>query len=202
MNPLFRCQGKDTELVEDVLSVGDDGKEPVKVFLVYSLWEESDNAEEVTSLGTEFDERRRSKGEFYGCSKALVMICPKYPRLMCVPLLGQSIVIPRVVRRSGSERRYRENAGVQALQEVVDDARPAPTTIDSIKDVTCRLHRQCRDFRTYAVPGDRCDPGSDTRAYRSEPAQFIHDGVDLLGVCAVGVENGFSTPAPMTLERK
>jgi hypothetical protein len=52
MKPLVRCVKERTQnLVEDVLSVGDGGEKPVEVFLVYALWEESDNSEEVARIG-------------------------------------------------------------------------------------------------------------------------------------------------------
>ena len=47
------CQRKSAELIEDVLSVGDGGEEPGEVFLVYPLWEERDDFEEVTGVGAE-----------------------------------------------------------------------------------------------------------------------------------------------------
>ena len=37
-------QGKNTELVKHVLSVGDHGEKPVEVFLIDALREESDNS--------------------------------------------------------------------------------------------------------------------------------------------------------------
>ena len=60
-------QRKNTELVEDVLPVGDGGEKPVKVFLVYALREESDHSEEVTSIGAEFVECGGSERQFEGC---------------------------------------------------------------------------------------------------------------------------------------
>jgi hypothetical protein len=54
MKPFVRCvKRKDTELGEDLLSVGDGGEKPVEVFLVDALWEESDNPEEVARVGSE-----------------------------------------------------------------------------------------------------------------------------------------------------
>ena len=52
------CQREDTEFVEDGSSTGDGRKQPVKVVLIDPLREESDDAEEVTGIGTEFAKRR------------------------------------------------------------------------------------------------------------------------------------------------
>ena len=77
------------------------------------------------------------------------------------------------------------------MEEVFDDAGPLAVTVDAVEDVTCRLHRQCRDLRTLAVWGNRCNAGSDADAYRFDLAQFVHQGIDFLGVCSFGVEDGF-----------
>ena len=48
------CQRKDTELVQDVLSVGDGGEQPVEVVLGMTSREESKDCEEVTGIRAEF----------------------------------------------------------------------------------------------------------------------------------------------------
>ena len=99
-------QRKNIELAKHVLSVGDGGEKPVKVFLVDSLREESDYFEEVTRLRAEAVERWGSKREFHDCCKALVVICLEHLRMLDIPLLRQSVVTPPVVRCGGSEQRY------------------------------------------------------------------------------------------------
>ena len=50
------CQRKSTELVEGVLYVGSRGKQPFEVFLIHTLWKESDHSKKVASVGAEFAE--------------------------------------------------------------------------------------------------------------------------------------------------
>ena len=136
------CQRKDAEFVEDVLSVGDRGKEPIEVVLVHALREESDHSQKVAGVGPELVESGGSKRQFDRCRQALVVICLQYLRPMCVPFLGQSIVIPRVVRCGGGKQGYREGVEVEASEKVVDDAGLLTITrVDAVEDTTCRLHR-------------------------------------------------------------
>ena len=44
-------------------SVGESGEELIKVLLVYALWKESNDSEEVTGVEVKFEERWRSEGE-------------------------------------------------------------------------------------------------------------------------------------------
>ena len=61
-------QRKNTKFVKDVVSVGGRGKQPVKVFLVDPLWEESNHFEELA--GTGFAEGRGDKfTEYWGGNK-------------------------------------------------------------------------------------------------------------------------------------
>jgi hypothetical protein len=55
------CQRKETELVKDVLLLGDCGKKPVEVLLVDALGKESDNFKEVAYIGSKCEECRGSK---------------------------------------------------------------------------------------------------------------------------------------------
>ena len=91
------CQRKNTEPVEGVLSVGYGGKKPVEVFLVDALGEEGDHSKEVTRNRVEATECRGGQREFQGFCKALIVVCLKHLRPLCVPLLCQSIRIPPVV---------------------------------------------------------------------------------------------------------
>ena len=102
------CQRKDTGFVEDGSSVGDGGEQPIDVVLIDALREESDDTEEVTGAGTKFAECRRSKRKFDRCCQALVVVRLKDLHTVCIPLPGQSIVIPHVVRCGGGEQRDRE----------------------------------------------------------------------------------------------
>ena len=68
------------------------------------------------------------------------MFRPKHLCAVCVPLLGQSIVVPHVVRRGGSEQCYREGVKIQTLEKVVDDARPLAVTVDAVKDFAGSFH--------------------------------------------------------------
>ena len=98
------CQRKNTKVVKDVCSVGDCGKQPVKVILVDALREECDNSENFTGDGTEVAECWGGEREFYGRFKAIVASCPKHLRSAHAPLLGQSIVGPHVVSCSSCEQ--------------------------------------------------------------------------------------------------
>ena len=71
-------QRQEREFVEYDLPVGDGGKQPVEVVLVDALREEGDNSEEVTGVGAEVAERRRSEREFDGGCQALVVVCLQY----------------------------------------------------------------------------------------------------------------------------
>ena len=77
------------------------------------------------------------------------------------------------------------------FKKAVDDVGPLVVPIDTVEDVAGRLHRQCGDLQTFAVRGGRRDTGSDTDAYCFELAQFIHRRIDFLGICSLGVKNGF-----------
>ena len=63
-------------------------------------------------------------------------------------------------------------------------------TVDVVEDVAYGLHRQRADFRASAAWWDCGDTGGDTKGYCFKLAEFIHHGVDLLGVWSFGVENG------------
>ena len=80
---------------------------------------------------------------------------------------------------------------LQALDEVIDDVRSAAVIIDVGEDAASRLARQRRDYRTLAVAGDGCDAGSDAEGYRPELTQFIHHGINFLGVCPLRVKDRF-----------
>ena len=103
MNPLFRYVRKSTGFVEDICSVGDIGEQSVYVVLINTLREESDNSEEIVSIGSEFLEHRGGQRKFDNCGQALVAVRPEYMCTVCVPLPRQSIVIPHVVRCGGGE---------------------------------------------------------------------------------------------------
>ena len=79
---------------------------------------------------------------------------------------------------------------IQTPEKVVDDARPLVFTIDAVEDIACCLHRQRRDFRTFAARGDRCHAGGDAEAYRPELAQFVHHRKDLFGIRSSRVKHG------------
>ena len=64
--------------------------------------------------------------------------------------------------------------------------------MDTVKDIACRLNRQCGYFWALAIRGDRGDAGSDTEPYRFELTQSVHQGIDLFGTGSSGVENRFS----------
>ena len=75
------------------------------------------------------------------------------------------------------------------MEEVVDDIRPLAVAVNAVEDVACRLHRQCGDSRTLAVAGDCCNARSNTVGYGIEPAQFIHQSIDLPAIRSSRVEN-------------
>ena len=91
------CQRKSTELVEDVLYVGDGGKKTLEVSLVDALREKGNNSEEVTGARAKFAECGGSEREFDGCC----LIRLKNPFAVFVPLVGESITVPCVVGCGG-----------------------------------------------------------------------------------------------------
>ena len=98
-----RGQRKNTEFVDDVLSIGNGGEQPVEVVFANPLGEKRDDPKEVTGVWAKFAECGGSEREFNRCRQALIIgtkrLCP-----MCVPLLGQFIVVPHIVRGSGGEK--------------------------------------------------------------------------------------------------
>ena len=80
---------------------------------------------------------------------------------------------------------------VQTLEKVVDDAGPPMIAVDTVEDITCRLHRQRGDFRTLAARGYRRDAGCDKEAYCFKLAQFVYHRIYILCACSFRVENGF-----------
>ena len=159
-------QRKNTEFVEDVHYVGNRGEEPVEVFHVDALGEEGDDCKEVMRVGAEAAEGGGSKREFDGRRKAFVVFRLKDPRPLDIPLLGQSIVIPCIMRCGGSEQCDGEGVEIQAFKKVVDDVRPPVAAIDAVEDTARCLHRQCGNFWTLAPRRDSCDTGSDEEGYR------------------------------------
>jgi len=184
-------QGKNTELVKDTCSVRDGGKQPAEVVLINTLREEGDNFENRSGVRAEFLKRGGSQRKFNGCCQALVVVRPKYLRPAYVPLPGQSIVIPHVVRCGGGEQCYGESVEIQPLEKVADNIRPPTVAVDAVEDIACRLHRQCGDYRPLAVSGDSCDPGSDAKTNVVEPAQLLHHGINLPSIRSLRVENRF-----------
>ena len=164
-------QRKDAEFVENVLSVGDGGKQPIEVVLIDALWKEGDNFEEFSGTGSGLGElRERSEsaeyprnGSFVVCSgregrrgklteclgrerelnrycQTLVVTRLKYLRSFGLPFLGQSIVIPHVVRSDGGKKCDGERVEVHSPDEFANDVRHSAVIVDPIKDVACRFH--------------------------------------------------------------
>lgn len=50
------CQGKNLEFAKNIFSVGGAREKRVQVLLVYTLWEESDDSKEISSVIAEFTE--------------------------------------------------------------------------------------------------------------------------------------------------
>ena len=69
---------------------------------------------------------------------------------------------------------------VQALEKVVDDSGLLVVAVDTVEDLTRRLHRQRRNSRAFTAPGDCSDAGSDAEAHGLELTEFVNHGVDLL----------------------
>ena len=68
------------------------------------------------------------------------MIRPRRLHSMRVPLFGQLIVVPYVMRCCGSEQCNRECVKVQFLDKVADDVGSSTVAVDGIGDVTCGFH--------------------------------------------------------------
>ena len=63
--------------------------------------------------------------------------------------------------------------------------------VNAVEDVACCLNSQCGEYRAFAVSGNGCGAGSNTKAYRLELTQFLHYGTDLPSIRSLCVENGF-----------
>ena len=77
------CQGENTELVEDAVSVGDRGKEPAKVVLVSTLGEEGDDAEKCSGIKAREKRakgRSRRRGTYYVPSATHSFVISPAPR--------------------------------------------------------------------------------------------------------------------------
>ena len=75
------------------------------------------------------------------------------------------------------------------MEKVGDGPRPPVVTIYAVEDIACGLHRQCWNWRSFAVPGNRRDTRSDTDTYGLELAKFIHRRVGRLIICSLRVKD-------------
>ena len=62
-----------------------------------------------------------------------------------------------------------------------------------IEGAACGLHWQCGDVKNLGVGRNGGDPGSDVKTNVVELTQFLHHGIELLGVYSLQVEDVFST---------
>ena len=101
-------QGQDAELIEDVSSVRDGGKQPLEVILVNALREECNNSEEHSSIGSEFFEHGGVKRELDCGSEAPVMLGLQYTRPPLLPFLCQLTHVPLFLMPNCGKRRDRK----------------------------------------------------------------------------------------------
>ena len=90
-------QGEDAECIEDVCSVGGGGEQPLEVVFVDALREEGNDSKEPSGVRAEFLEHWRSKRKLDGGREAMVVLCAKHIRSLCIPLLAQPASVPFVV---------------------------------------------------------------------------------------------------------
>ena len=100
-------QGQDAELIEDVSSVRDCGKQPLEVILVNALREERNNSEERSSIGSEFFEHG-VKRELDCGSGAPAMLGLQYTRPPLLPFLCQLTHVPLFLMPNYGKRRDRK----------------------------------------------------------------------------------------------
>ena len=80
---------------------------------------------------------------------------------------------------------------VQSSEKVVDNIGPTAVVTDGVEDVARRLHRQCGNGWTFAVPGDSGDTGGDAKTYVLDLAQLLHYGKYLPSARSLRIEDGF-----------
>ena len=114
-------------------------------------------------------------------------ICP-FPG----PFPFQSVRVPLVVMRDGSEQGDRQGVEIKLFQDAVDQIGLSAVLVDPIECVTCRFHRQCWDVESLTGGRNGGDTGCEAEADVADPTQFLYCGIDLLGILSLWVENGFS----------
>ena len=85
-------------------------------------------------------ERRGSERELDRCGEALVVLSPKHLRPLRVPFLGQSDVIPCVVRSGDGEERDGKGVKIKALEKVVYDTGLPAFVVDVVECIACSRH--------------------------------------------------------------
>lgn len=88
---------KSAELVGDIASVRDCGKQSTKVILDNSLWEEGNNPEKSSHVTTKLLEHGGNEREFDYGGEALLVLSLQHTRLLFFPFPSQSIRIPLVL---------------------------------------------------------------------------------------------------------
>ena len=134
------CQRKNAELVEDLRSVGDGWKQPVKVVLVNTLGEEGDDLEERSGIGAKFLEHGGGERKFDRCCEALVMLCLQHTCSQSFPFPGQSVCAPLVVTRNSGEQGDRKWMEVKLVQDVVDQIGPFTVLVYAIEGIARSLN--------------------------------------------------------------
>ena len=98
------CQGKDAEPVEDVGSIGDGRKQPVKVVLVNALREEGNDSEKCSGVRTKVLEHGGGEGKFDRSCETFVALCLQHPRSLSFPFSRQPARVPSVLTRNCGEQ--------------------------------------------------------------------------------------------------
>ena len=163
------CQRKNAELVEEVRSVGDGGKQPVEVVLINTLREEGDNFEERPCVGAKLLEHQGGERKFDSSGEALVMLGLQHACSSSLPFPGQSVGAPLILTRNSSEQGDRKWMEVKLFQNVVDWVGLFVTFVDLVEGATGGIHRQRGDIQMFAIWGSNGDTGCDTNANVAEP---------------------------------
>ena len=94
---LRQVREKNAELVKEASPVGDGGEQPAEVSLINALWNECDDFEKCSGVGTKLLRHWGSQGEFDRGGEALVVHRLQHARPLPLPLSCQPVCTPLVL---------------------------------------------------------------------------------------------------------
>ena len=184
-------QGENTEFVEYLLPVGDCREQPIQIVLINPLWEECDDLEEITGIGSEsLKHRRRERQLDRGC-EAPPVVCLEHVCPMLLPFSDQPTGVPLVVMGDRCKQGDRQWMEVELLQDVVDWIRSIAVDVDAVERLACGLHRQGRNVDPLTVGREGGDPGSDAKADVAQLAELLDHRIYLLRARSLRIEYRF-----------